>query len=143
MLTSFSVEAAAGDFQDHQGTIIDCFDAGGELVGWGFIPHDAVDACFPQRRLTNEQRTLLIERNKNLLGRVIADMYAAGDHVPWQRSGRTLPLILVMAEDLQHQGIAFSKFVLDISDGLPGRSKPPEAPALPQGSVLRFSKPRK
>jgi hypothetical protein len=143
MLTSFSVEAAASDFQDHHGTIIDCFDAGGELVGWGFITHDAVDACFPHRRLTNEQRTLLVERNKNLLGRVIADMYAAGEHVPWQRSGRTLPLILVMAEDLQHQGIALSKFVLDISDGLLGWSKPPEAPALPPGSVLRFSKSRK
>jgi hypothetical protein len=138
MLTSFLLEAAAGDFQDHHGTIIDCFDAGGELVGWGFITHDAIDACFPQRRLTNEQRTLLVERNKNLLGRVIADMYAAGEHVPWQRSGRTLPLILVMAEDLQHNGIALSKFVLDVSDGLLGWSKPPEAPGLPAGSVVRL-----
>ena len=143
MLTSFSLEAAAGDFQDHHGTIIDCFDAGGELVGWGFITHDAIDACFPQRRLTNEHRTLLVERNKNLLGRVIADMYAAGEHVPWQRSGRTLPLILVMAEDLQHQGIALSKFVLDISDGLLGWSTTAGTPAFSPGSVLRLPKSRK
>src|SRR5215831_10876147 len=120
MLTSFSVEAAPGDFHDHHGTIVDCFDAGGELIAWAIITHDAIDACFPQRRLTNGQRTLLVERNKKLLGRVIAEMYAAGEHVPWQRSGRALPLILVMPEDLQHNGIALSKFALDISDGLLG-----------------------
>jgi len=143
MLSSFSVEAAAGDFQDHHGTIIDCFDVSGELVAWGFVTHDAIDACFPQRRLTNGRRTLLVERNKKLLGRVIAEMYAAGEHVPWQRSGRALPLILVMPEDLQHNGIALSKFALDISDGLLGWDKPAEAPALPVGSVLRLPKSRK
>ena len=143
MLTSFSVEAAAGDFQDHHGTIIDCFDVGGELVAWGFVTHDAIDACFSERRLTNEQRNLLVERNKKLLGGVIAEMYAAGEHVPWQRSGRTLPLILVMPEDLRHNGIALSKFVLDVGDGLLGWSKPAEAPALPVGSILRLPTSRK
>jgi hypothetical protein len=143
MLTSFSVEPTAGDFADYHGTIVDCFDAGGELVAWGFITNDAIDACFPQRRLTNAQRTLLVERNKNLLGRVIAEMYGVGEHVPWQRSGRTLPLILVMPEDLQHNGIALSKFALDVSEGLLGWSKPAEAPPLPADSILRLPRSRK
>ena len=140
MLNSFSVEAAAGDFQHHHGTIIDCFDLGGQLAAWGFITHDAIDTCFPQRQLTNEQRTLLVERNKNLLGRVITDMYAAGEHVLWQGSGLTLPLILVMPEDLQHNGIALSKFVLDVSDGLLGWNKPGAAAPAPSRFVLPNSR---
>jgi hypothetical protein len=70
-------------------------------------------------------------------------MYEAGEHVPWQRVGRTLPLVLVMREDVQHNGIALSKFVLDISDGLLGWSETSETPALPPSSVLRLPRSRK
>src|SRR5581483_4611673 len=106
MLTSFRVEPPAGDLQD-EGTIVDCFE-GEELIAWAFVSHEAIDACFPERRLTN------VERNRRLIGRVIAELYAAGEHVPWQRSGKTRPLVVVTPEDLHHKGVSASKFVLDI-----------------------------
>src|SRR5215469_8453293 len=112
MLTSFQVEPPAGDFGD-EGTIIDCF-AGDELIAWAFVSHDAIDACFPERRLTNEERNLLVERNRTLIGRIIAELYVAGEHVPWRRSGETRPLVVVTPEDLHHKGVSVSKFVLDV-----------------------------
>jgi hypothetical protein len=113
MLTSFRVEPPARESQ-HEGTIVDCFD-GNELIAWAFVSHDAIDACFPERRLTNAERNLLVERNKKLIGRVIAELYAAGEHVQWKRSGETRPLVVVTPEDLHHKGVSVSKFVLDIS----------------------------
>ena len=113
MLTSFQVEPPAGDFGD-EGTIVDCF-AGDELIAWAFVSHDAIDACFPERRLTNEERNLLVERNRTLIGRIIAELYVAGEHMPWKRSGETRPLVVVTPDDLHHKGVSASKFVLDIS----------------------------
>jgi hypothetical protein len=113
MLTSFRVEPPIGDFQD-EGTIVDCF-AGNELIAWAFISHEAIDACFPERRLTNDERNRLVERNCALIGRIIAELYVAGEHVPWRRSGETRPLVVVTPEDLHHKGVSVSKFVLDIS----------------------------
>ncbi|HEV2550178.1 MAG TPA: hypothetical protein VGU20_22900 [Stellaceae bacterium] len=118
MLTSFRVEPPVGDFQN-EGTIVDCFD-GNELIAWAFVSHDAIDACFPERRLTNDERNLLVARNRTLIGRIIAELYAAGEHVPWRRAGETRPLVVVTPDDLHHQGVSVSKFVLDIS----GKSHP-------------------
>ena len=112
MLTSFRVEPPARDSQ-HEGTIVECFD-GNELIAWAFVSHDAIDSCFPERRLTIEERNLLVERNKTLIGRVIAELYSAGEHVPWRRSGETRPLVVVTPDDLHHQGVSVAKFILDI-----------------------------
>jgi hypothetical protein len=95
-LTNFSAEY---HYDSSDRVLVHAFD--GRQMVLAFVSREAVDDAWPQRRLTKEDRKLLVARNLDVVGKLIAAKYEAGEVSIYHGTGaQNFPQVIVASADL-------------------------------------------
>lgn len=82
-----------------------------------FIPVMHLEDLFELKSLSGQQANLVVDRNIDVVARIISAKYERGEHRPYSRFGSTLPRVDITLADLAPHKAEMTDTVLDLKAG--------------------------
>ena len=93
----------------------------GRRMVLAFIDVIHLDDLFRRAHLTGQQANLVVDRNIEVIKRIVSDKYERGEHRPYSRFGSTLPRVDITLDDLEPHRHEMTDSVLDMQAGFAWR----------------------